>query len=75
MVKRVQAIRYAKQGEWKEALAIFKRFRYEITKDEKRIIEIAHECLTGGAGFYAQLGVNGDAMIQQAQQIITNKYL
>lgn len=75
MVKRVQAIRYAKNGEWKEAMAIFKRFRYEITAEEKRVVEIAHECLTGKADFYAQLGINGDAMVAQAKQLLTKKYL
>lgn len=75
MTKTAQAASLAKQGKWKEALRIYKTFRHEFSRDEKRVVEIAYECLAGKSGFYAQLGINAAAIVAQAQQLLTQKYL
>lgn len=42
-----------KAGKFKEALSIIKTFRFGFTKEEKRSIEIAYECLSGHEQFYS----------------------
>lgn len=58
MTKSDKAILLFKNGHVKEALAIFKTFHIGFTKDEKRTIEIASDCLNGRSSFYTQLGID-----------------
>lgn len=62
-------------GNLKGALGIIKTFPFGFTSEEKRVIEIAHESLIGRANFYKQLGIDTDAMINTAKEVITNKYI
>lgn len=59
----------------KEALAIFSTFRIGFTKEERRTLKIAHECLSGNAGFYRQLGVDTNAEIEKSRILLSRKYL
>ena len=45
--KKEKAVQLYNQGKIKEALRIFSKFRYDITKEENRLLTIAYECLTG----------------------------
>lgn len=58
-------------GRIKEAYAILKTFRREITKEEKRVVEIAYECLTGKESFYNQPGIDTCAIKKQAFEVLT----
>ena len=74
MTKSDKALLLFKNGYIKEALAIFKTFRISFTKDEKRTIEIASECLNGRSLFYEQLGVDVENTILSSKSIIRSKY-
>lgn len=73
--KTEKAITLLRQGRFKDALAIISRFRIGFTKEEKRVIEIAHESLTGHSSFYERLGIDTSSCINRAKEIIRNKYL
>lgn len=72
--KTLIAVEYFKQGLIKEALAIFKNFRIGFTKEEKRTLEIASDCLNGRSSFYRQLGIDVDTMVDKSKMIIRLKY-
>lgn len=73
LTKTQQAIDLYRKGDFKHAFAIFRRFSFK--KEDVRIIEIAHECLSGHAPFYLSLGIDTAAVIQQAKSIISNRYV
>lgn len=73
MTRTQQARQHVEQGDWKAALSIYKTFRNTFTKDEKRTIEIAYECLAGHSDFYRQLGYYTDGLVGVAKAIICNK--
>ncbi len=56
------------------AIAIFKTFKQGFTKEEKRTLQIAHECQTGHEAFYQNLGINTIDIWTKAKEIIKNKY-
>ena len=72
--KTDKALSLFRKGLIKESLAIFKTFRIGFSKEEKRIIEIASECLNGRSLFYQQLGVDVESMLLQSKLIIQLKY-
>ena len=59
-------------GKIKEALKILKGFRIGYTPQERRMLEIAYECMCGSMAFYESLGHNPEDVISQAQEIIKN---
>ena len=71
--KTDKARRFFKTGDYKSCLRILKTFRIGFSKEEKRIIEIAYECLSGKDSFYRQLGIDVSASINQGE-IIAGKY-
>lgn len=73
--KTSKAITLLRSGCLKEALAIFSTFRVGFTKEERRTLKIAHECLSGNAGFYRQLGVDTNAEIEKSRILLSRKYL
>ncbi len=70
--KTATAIKLFQEGSKKEALKLFKSFRFNISREEKRTLEISYECLTGKESFYNQLGVDVKAELQKANLIINN---
>ena len=73
--KTQKAVQLFKNGKIKDALRIFKTFRIDFTKEEKRTMEIAYEALCGRVSFYKSLGIDIDEMIASAKETITQKYL
>lgn len=73
--KTSKAISLLRSGYLKEALAIFSTFRIGFTSEERRTLKIAHECLTGNAGFYRQLGIDTRLEIEKSKSILLDKYL
>ena len=73
--KTSKAITLLRSGCLKEALAIFSTFCVGFTKEERRTLKIAHECLSGNAGFYRQLGVDTNAEIEKSRILLSRKYL
>lgn len=73
--KTAKAVKMFNQGLLKEALSIFKTFKIGFTKEEKRTLEIASDCLNGRSSFYQQLGVDVDIEINKSLGIIKSKYL
>lgn len=72
--KTSKAISLLQSGCLKEALAIFSTFRMGFTKDERRTLKIAHECLSGNIGFYQQLGIDTRLEIEKSKTILLAKY-
>lgn len=70
--KTSKLIYYFSQGMIKEALAILKSFRREISKEDKRIVEIAYECMTGKESFYNQIGIDTSIIKKQAFEVLTS---
>lgn len=75
ITKTEKAISLFQSGCLKEALAIFRTFRIGFTKEERRMLQIASESLTGNESFYQQIGIDTDSMISRSVEIITEKYL
>jgi hypothetical protein len=57
-------------GDLKGALGIYRTFRLGFSTEEKRVIEIAYESLTGKENFYRELGIDTSTMIVKAEEII-----
>ena len=72
--KTSKAISLFRSGCLKEALAIFSTFRIGFTQEERRTLKIAHECLSGNAGFYRQLGIDTRLEIEKSKSILIAKY-
>lgn len=72
--KTHKALSLFKQGLIKESISIFKTFRIGFTKEEKRTLEIASDCLNGRSLFYEQLGVDVENTILFSKSIIRSKY-
>ena len=72
--KTSYALSLFKQGDFKKAFSIFKTFKIGFTKEEKRIIEIASDCLNGRLSFYKAIGVNVEQTLLNGQLIIKAKY-
>lgn len=72
--KTSQAIALFNAKKFREAFRIFKTFRGKFTPDEKRAIEIAYECMTGKASFYAMLGISAEDMVREAISVVKSAY-
>lgn len=75
MSKTAQGVQKLKDGDLKGALSIFSTFKYNFTRDERRIMRIAYETLCGHGVFYQSLGIDAGQMIADAASILYNKYL
>lgn len=75
MSKTAQAMQKLKDGDLKGALSIFSTFKYDFTRDERRIMRIAYESLCGHGAFYQSLGIDASQMIADAAAILYDKYL
>lgn len=74
ITKTSKAISLFRLGYLKEALAIFSTFRAGFTKEERRTLKIAYECLSGNADFYRQLGIDVDEKVENSREILYKKY-
>nr|DAH25967.1 MAG TPA: hypothetical protein [Caudoviricetes sp.] len=73
--KTNKAISLLRCGDFKAALAISSTFRIGFTKEERRTLKIAYECLSGNSSFYHQLGIDTAKEIEKSKYILTSKYL
>ena len=73
--KTQTACRLLMCGEVKEALKIFRSFRIGWSKEEKRKIDIACECLCGNDDFYTSLGIDCRKVVEEAVELLKAKYL
>jgi hypothetical protein len=58
------------KGDVAGALRIAKDFKLGLTEDERRAIEISHECFAGKAAFYEMLGVDRKLTLQKAEDAL-----
>lgn len=72
--KTSKAITLLRSGCLKEALAIFSTFRIGFSKEERRMLKIAYECLSGNAGFYRQLGIDTSTEIEKSKSLLLERY-
>lgn len=72
ITKTDKARNFLKIGDYKSCLRILKSFRIGFSKEEKRILEIAYECLSGKDSFYRQLGIDVFDSINQGKMIVDN---
>ena len=74
MSKTERAISLLREGHFPEALSVIAKFRLGFTKDDKRTIEIANEVLNGHGKIYRSLGIDTEAVVCKASEIIREKY-
>ena len=73
--KLAQIKQAVKAENWKLAFKMAKGFFYGFTDEEKRAVDIAHEAAQGrNKAFYKTLGIDTDAMTEQAKGILKSKY-
>lgn len=65
---------YVAKGNLTKAIQLAASFRIGFTKEEKRIMEIAKDVIAGRGKFYAQLGIDVEAVSIQAQAIVKAKF-
>lgn len=58
------------EGDFLGALRICRNFRLGLTKEERRVMQIAYESLTGNASFYQSLGIDTAQAIEQSKLIV-----
>ena len=73
--KTQKACSLLRSGDIKESLKIFRTFRIGWTNEEKRIIDIASDCLCGMSDFYSSLGIDCQRIVDDAVSILRSKYL
>lgn len=73
--KTNKAISLLQCGDLKAALAISSTFRIGFTKEERRTLKIAYECLSGNSGFYQQIGIDTNSEIEKSKSILLSKYM
>lgn len=73
ITKTEKAISLFKQGDYLPAFKIFSKFR-GFSKEERRIIQIAHECFSGNTAFYVSLGINTEECVNAAIECLYNRY-
>lgn len=73
--KTQKACSLLRSGDVKESLKIFRTFRIGWSKEEKRIIDIASDCLCGMSDFYASLGIDCQNVVNKAVKVLRKKYL
>ena len=62
------------EGDLKGCLRYFKTFKLGISREDKRAIEIAFECLAGKTSFYQSLGIDTNSMVEASKEIISKYY-
>lgn len=72
--KTYTALQLFENGDLKGAFSIFSTFRVGFTKEETRTLQIASESLGGHAEFYQSLGVDTNAEVSKAKEIIRTRY-
>lgn len=72
--KTAKAKELFSNGKIVETLKIFSTFKAGFTKEEKRVLQIAYESQTGNAGFYQSIGIDTNAMSNNAKEIIQKVY-
>lgn len=72
--KTTQAVALFTSGNISGALKIFRTFKIGFTKEERRLLQIAQESLTGKEDFYKSLQLDTDTIKSQAIQLIKQKY-
>lgn len=60
-------------GDYKKALSIAKGFKIGFTKEEQSTMTRAHECMVH-PGFYSQLGIDEEKVIEAGIEIIRRAY-
>lgn len=73
--KTDKVISLLRGGNYEKALSIAKTFRLGFTKEQRRVLQIASETLTGNGGFYKQLGIDTDSMVNEAKKLLNDTYL
>jgi hypothetical protein len=73
--KTSKVVSFLRSGDFRSALAIISAFRIGFSKEEKRTLEIAKECLSGNESFYRSIGVDTQSEIEKSKKIIELKYL
>lgn len=64
-----------RSGEFIKALGIIRTFKIGFSKEEKRSMQIAYECLVGNDKFYLALGIDTEKEIKRTRQLLSDKYL
>lgn len=72
--KTERALLMFREGDFRGAFSIFSTFRMGFTREEVRTLQIASESLGGHAEFYQSLGVDTNAEVSKAKEIIRTKY-
>ena len=73
--KTTQALFLYREGRFKEAFAIFKTFKLTFNREQLRLIEIAHESLSGHAPFYEAIGISTFEIINNTHELIKKTYI
>jgi hypothetical protein len=68
--KTSKAIQEYKQGNFRGSLRLFKSFTIGLSKEDQRVLGIAHEIENGKGSFYIQLGLPVSEIISEANEII-----
>lgn len=74
VTKTEKALKLFRCGMYKESFVILSTFKLGWSKDEKRIIQIAKDCLTGNSSFYRQLGIDTGSIVEEAIALVKEKY-
>jgi len=74
MTKTSKALALFEKGCIRESLMIFRNFKIGFSKNERRTLQIACECMSGNAAFYNSLGIDTRRVINEAKCIIKKKY-
>ena len=69
-MKTEQAMFLYKSGDLRKALGIVKGFRLGLSKEDKRTVQIAYEVLQGHGGFYSQIGINTQDVVEKAKAVL-----
>lgn len=74
--KKMKAIEFIKNNDYKNAFKLIKSFNLEFNKEEQRYIQIAYESMNSEKNriFYESLNINVDEMIQKAKETINSKF-
>jgi hypothetical protein len=74
-VSKLQSIQDAvSANDFKKAFGIARKFFFGLTPDERKCIEIAADSLSGRSAFYATIGVDVDAAIVGAKDVLLAKW-
>lgn len=72
--KTERALSMFREGDFRGAFSIFSTFRVGFTREETRTLQIASESLGGHDRFYRRIGIDTNAEISKAKELIRTKY-